>query len=296
MNNAANPYQVQAVQTVTGSNDTFWSGLMILLQNPFVEKLLDILAAIMITAVLIMVSRWIAWFIKRRITKSIVSRNQESIDKVWTLVGDLVFYGMSAFSIYIWFKAVGMDIGLLMWWLSIGVWFAFREILSNMIAWLMVFSTKEFKIGDVIAISGKVEHPDNKEILFGKIEEITIRYVVVRTFDLRRVVIPSLKFITATVKTYTSEDVVRDEIDFILDIASDISKVGQVIIQAINTLPQISKPEYTEIIVTGYDTKQLKCKAIYAFNPRAGVMNHVVKSKVLAKIVETARVTEFKIV
>jgi hypothetical protein len=33
---------------------------MILLQNPFVEKLLDILAAIMITAVLIMVSRWIA--------------------------------------------------------------------------------------------------------------------------------------------------------------------------------------------------------------------------------------------
>jgi len=296
MNNAANPYQVQAVQTVTGSNDTFWSGLMILLQNPFVEKLLDILAAIMITAVLIMVSRWIAWFIKRRITKSIVSRNQESIDKVWTLVGDLVFYGMSAFSIYIWFKAVGMDIGLLMWWLSIGVWFAFREILSNMIAWLMVFSTKEFKIGDVIAISGKVEHPDNKEILFGKIEEITIRYVVVRTFDLRRVVIPSIKFITATVKTYTSEDVVRDEIDFILDIASDISKVGQVIIQAINTLPQISKPEYTEIIVTGYDTKQLKCKAIYAFNPRAGVMNHVVKSKVLAKIVETARVTEFKIV
>jgi small-conductance mechanosensitive channel len=160
----------------------------------------------------------------------------------------------------------------------------------------MVFSTKEFKIGDVIAISGKVEHPDNKEILFGKIEEITIRYVVVRTFDLRRVVIPSIKFITATVKTYTSEDVVRDEIDFILDIASDISKVGQVIIQAINTLPQISKPEYTEIIVTGYDTKQLKCKAIYAFNPRAGVMNHVVKSKVLAKIVETARVTEFKIV
>lgn len=87
---------------------------MILLQNPFVEKLLDILAAIIITAFLIMISKWIAAFIKRRITKSIISRHQESVDKVGTLVGDLVFYGMSAFSVYIGFKAVGMDIGLLM--------------------------------------------------------------------------------------------------------------------------------------------------------------------------------------
>jgi len=74
---------------------------MILLQNPFVDKLIDILGAIIITAVLIMVSRWIANFIKKRITKSIVSRNQESIDKVGNLVSDLVFYGMGAFSIYI---------------------------------------------------------------------------------------------------------------------------------------------------------------------------------------------------
>jgi small-conductance mechanosensitive channel len=118
-----------------------------------------------------------------------------------------------------------------------------------MIAGVMIFSTKEFKIGDIVAISGKVEHPDKKEILFGKIEEITIRYVVVRTFDLRRVVVPSIKFITATVKTYTSEDVIRDELEFTLDIGSDIHKAAEVLIQAINTLSCISKPEYTEVIV-----------------------------------------------
>jgi len=297
MNNAANPYQVQNVETTAQWADTFWSGLMILLQNPFVDKLIDILGAIIITAVLIMVSRWIANFIKRRITKSIVSRNQESIDKVGNLVSDLVFYGMSAFSIYIGFKAVGMDIGLLMGWLSIGIWFAFREILSNMIAGIMIFSTKEFKIGDIIAISGKVEHPNGeKDFLFGKIEEITIRYIVVRTFDLRRVVIPSLKFITATVKTYTSEDVVRDEVDFILDMSSDVAKATELLKQAINTLPQISRPEYTDVVVVGYDTKILKMKAIYGFDPNAGMMNHSMKSLVLSKIVETAKGTEFKII
>lgn len=296
MNNAANPYQVQTVESTAQWADTFWSGIMILLQNPFVEKLLDILAAILITAVLIMVSRWIANFIKRKITKSIVSKHQESVDKVGTLVGDLVFYGMSAFSVYIWFKAVGMDIGLLMWWLSIGIGFAFREILSNMIAGVMIFSTKEFRIGDIIQLSGKVEHPDKKEVLFGKIEEITIRYVVIRTFDLRRVVVPSLKFITATVKTYTSEEVVRDEVDFTLDISSDIPHAIDILKQAVNTIPQISKPEYTDIVVTGYDTKLLKMKAIYAFDPNAWLMYHSVKSLILAKIVETARGNEFKIV
>ena len=76
-----NPYQVQTVET-TQSADTFGSGFMILLQNPFVDKLLDILIAILVTAVLIVISKWIASFIKRRITKSIVSRHQESVDKV----------------------------------------------------------------------------------------------------------------------------------------------------------------------------------------------------------------------
>ena len=291
-----NPYQVQTVET-TQSADTFGSGFMILLQNPFVDKLLDILIAILVTAVLIVISKWIASFIKRRITKSIVSRHQESVDKVWTLVSDLVFYAMTAFSIYIGFKTVGMDIGLLMGWLSIGIWFAFREILSNMIAGVMIFSTKEFKIGDIVGISGKVEHPnDQKDFLFGKIEEITMRYIVVRTFDLRRVVVPSLKFITATVKTYTSEDVVRDEVDFILDMASDIHKATDILKQAVNTLSQISKPEYTDIIVVWYDTKILKMKAIYAYDPNAWAMNHSIKSLVLAKIVDTAKATEFKVV
>lgn len=133
----------------------------------------------------------------------------------------------------------------------------------------MIFTTKEFKIGDIVQVSGKVEHPDDKEILFGRIEEIAIRYVVVRTFDLRRVVVPSLKFISATVKTYTSEDVIRDEVAFTIDIASDIPKTIETVKNAINELSYISKKDYTDVIVASYDQKQIKLKAIYAYDPNA---------------------------
>lgn len=114
----------------------------------------------------------------------------------------------------------------------------------------MIFSTKEFKIGDIVQVSAKVEHPDKKEVLFGRIEEITIRYIVVRTFDLRRVVIPSMKFVSSTVKTYTSEDIIRDEVDFTVDISSDMTKTIETLKKAVNELPYISNKDYTDVVVT----------------------------------------------
>ena len=159
----------------------------------------------------------------------------------------------------------------------------------------MIFSTKEFKIGDIVQVSAKVEHPDKKEVLFGRIEEITIRYIVVRTFDLRRVVIPSLKFVSSTVKTYTSEDIIRDEVDFTVDISSDITKTIDTLKKAVNELPYISNKDYTDIVLTGYDTKLIKMQCIFAFDPNAGVLNHSVDSAVLQKIIETLREKEFKI-
>lgn len=159
----------------------------------------------------------------------------------------------------------------------------------------MIFSTKEFKIGDIVQVSAKVEHPDKKEVLFGRIEEITIRYIVVRTFDLRRVVIPSLKFVSSTVKTYTSEDIIRDEVDFTVDISSDITKTIDTLKKAVNELSYISNKDYTDVVLTGYDTKLIKMQCIFAFDPNAGTLNHSVDSAVLQKIIETLREKEFKI-
>lgn len=280
----------------TGSSlGDFGSGLAILYENPFVMKLIQVLLAIVVTGILLFLSKFIASIIKNKINKHFKFRHQESVDKVANLVGDLVFYAMSVFSLFIGFKIVGIDFSLLMGGISIGIWFAFREVLSNLVAGLMIFSTKEFKIGDIVNVSAKVEHPDKKESLFGRIEEITIRYIVVRTFDLRRVVIPSLKFVSSTVKTYTSEDIIRDEVDFTIDIASDITKTIETLKTAVNELPYISNKDYTDIVVTGYDMKIIKMQCVYAFDPNAGALNHTVGGAVLQKIVETLRPKWFKI-
>lgn len=292
---SANLYGQATTQSSSSDIGSFGEGLAILYQNPFVFKLIQVLGAIVVTGLLFFVSKWISGVIRTKITKHFTVRHPESVEKIAGLVSDLVFYAMGFFSLFIGFKIVGVDLDLLMWWLSIGIWFAFREILSNLVAGLMIFTTKEFKIGDIVQVSGKVEHPDDKEILFGRIEEIAIRYVVVRTFDLRRVVVPSLKFISATVKTYTSEDVIRDEVAFTIDIASDIPKTIETVKNAINELSYISKKDYTDVIVASYDSKQIKLKAIYAYDPNAWAINHTVAGAVLQKIVEVLRPSGFKL-
>ncbi|HCB51916.1 TPA: hypothetical protein DEP21_05130 [Patescibacteria group bacterium] len=47
------------------------------------------------------------------------------------------------------------------------------------------------------------------QLYFGRIEEITIRYTVIRTLDLRQVIIPNMTLISTPIKTFSSEDLVK---------------------------------------------------------------------------------------
>ncbi|MBU0626136.1 mechanosensitive ion channel family protein [Patescibacteria group bacterium] len=47
------------------------------------------------------------------------------------------------------------------------------------------------------------------QLYFGRIEEITIRYTVIRTLDLRQVVIPNTTLISTPIKTFSAEELVR---------------------------------------------------------------------------------------
>lgn len=105
----------------------------------------------------------------------------------------------------------------------------------------------------------------------GKIEEITIRYIVLRTFDLRRVVIPNINFISTQVKTYTSEDTIRYDTIFIIPGDSDLEKAKSLIIDKINTLEFISNPELTQILVEKFDDKHITLKILYSFNPNCNI-------------------------
>lgn len=97
-----------------------------------------------------------------------------------------------------------------------------------MFAGIMVLTNNDYKLGDIIV----VDDGDNE--YFGRIEEITIRYTVIRTFELRKVIVPNLTMITKPVKTYDAEEVIRLDFTFTIHFDSPMPESLQIIKDAIN--------------------------------------------------------------
>lgn len=59
---------------VTTTTKGFWSVLMAIYQNPIVSKIIAIVGAVIVTFLLLAVSRIIATYIKNKITQSFVAK------------------------------------------------------------------------------------------------------------------------------------------------------------------------------------------------------------------------------
>jgi len=71
--------------------------------------------------------------------------------------------------------------------------FTAQQTLSNLIAGFQIAFTQPFRIDDVVIVEGE----------WGKIEEITLTYVVVRIWDQRRLVLPISYFLTTPFQNWT---------------------------------------------------------------------------------------------
>lgn len=74
--------------------------------------------------------------------------------------------------------------------------FAARPVLSNLIAGVQLAVTQPIRIGDSVIVEGE----------FGSIEDITSTYVVVKVWDLRRLIVPLTHFIEKPFQNWTRDD------------------------------------------------------------------------------------------
>jgi len=246
------------------------------IEPTMIEKFMDsaiisygikIIGAIAVIILLLLISKIIAWWIKRYILQTTDDKNKHA-EKIAKLMHDISFYVLVIFSFFIGFEMVGFNVGLIVWGISFGVWLAFKEILGNMVAGIMILYTKEFKLWDIIEI-----HAD--QVYFGKIEEITIRYTIIRTIDLRSVVIPNMTLISTPIKTFSSESLIKLIIPFWAHYDSDILKVIEVMKQAANKFDFVKDKENTKVFLSDYLDSSIEFKAIISFDPNCGILPYV---------------------
>jgi len=276
MNTAVNTAQ----NVWQGALDTSLSLMQKLYDNPFISGFISLLLAIFLSVILIIFSRIVAAIIKNRIAKTFVATQWENMKKMSVLIWDIVFYAMSFLSIYISFSVAGIDIGLLMWWITIWVGFAFRQTLTNMISGIVIFSTEEYKLGNIVELSMWGTQ-------YGVIEEVNMKNIVLRSFDMRKIVIPNEKFLQQSIRTYRpDEDFLRIEITAPVDVNLDINLVLQQTLAQMTAYAFILKKEYNQVLVDSFDDKHVKLKITFFYNPSAWYPAEVLKSVVQAGLLE----------
>ncbi len=114
---------------------------------------------------------------------------------------------------------------------SVAIGFAFKDILQNWLAGLLILLRKPFEINDQIEVAGFV----------GTVEGIETRATLIKTFDGQRVVIPNSDIYTNAVLVKTAFDKRRSQYDVGIGYGDDIEQACEVIRKAVAEIAEIEK-------------------------------------------------------
>ena len=121
---------------------------------------------------------------------------------------------------------------------GVAIGFAFRDILQNFLAGILILLTEPFRIDDQIVFK-------NFE---GTVENIETRATTIQTYDGRRIVIPNAELFTNTVTVNTAFDKRRMEYDISIGYGDNIDHAKQLILEAMYSVNEVLKDPGPDVL------------------------------------------------
>lgn len=112
---------------------------------------------------------------------------------------------------------------------SVAIGFAFKDILQNWLAGLLILLRQPFNINDQIEVKG----------FEGTVERIETRATIIRTYDGQRIVIPNSDIYTNAVIVKTAHENRRSQYDVGIGYGDDIERACEVIREAVGKLSEV---------------------------------------------------------
>jgi small-conductance mechanosensitive channel len=147
---------------------------------------------------------------------------------------------------------------------SIAIGFAFKDILQNWLAGLLILLRQPFRQGDQIVV-GKHE---------GTVERIEARATLITTYDGKRVIIPNSSVYTEAVTVNTAFERRRSEYDVGIGYGDDLAKACQVIRGALKDVPGISDNPAPEAIPWEFAGSTVNIRVRWWTEPQQSDMVH----------------------
>lgn len=156
---------------------------------------------------------------------------------------------------------------------SVAIGFAFRDILQNFLAGILILFTEPFRIGDQIIV-GTYE---------GTVEDIQIRATLMRTYDNRRVVIPNGDLFTDSVTVNTAYQYRRSEYDVGIGYSDSIEEAQALCLTVMSEIEGVLDDPAPDTFMTEMGDSAVVFRVRWWTDPRQGEVLKV-QDKVLRTI------------
>lgn len=141
---------------------------------------------------------------------------------------------------------------------SVAIGFAFKDILQNWLAGLLILIRQPFQIGDEIVVTAYE----------GIVVGIDTRTTVIRTYDGRRVLLPNSDVYTNAVTVNTAYDLRRSEYDVGIGYGDDIPRACDVLLEAVRGAEGVEGRPAPDVIPWSIDPSWVRLKVRWWTNSR----------------------------
>ena len=241
--------------------------------NGTIAMLPNLVVALIVFVIFYLIGREIKWLVRRITTKHRQARNLGLVlgrlsQGIIILVGLFI-----ALSIVIPSFKAG-DLIQLLGISGVAIGFAFRDILQNFLAGILILLTEPFRIGDQIIVK-------NFE---GTVEEIQTRATTIKTYDGRRIVIPNSELFTESVTVNTAFDCRRLQYDVGIGYGDDIDRAKELMLEAIASVDEVLTDPAPDVLVVELAESTVNIRVRWWINPprRADALDS--RDKVLTAI------------
>lgn len=227
--------------------------------NEFWHVILAFIPKLFVAAVIFLIFYIIGYFLRRLFRRKLINKLKSSI--VATFTGEVLFWiaimvGLLAAAGALGFKNIagsllaGAGISALIFG------FAFKDILENFLAGFIIAVQKPFKVGDIIEVQS----------FKGPVRALELRSTQMRLADGRDIWIPNALIVKGVLTNYTRDGLLRHEFVVTLSMTSDIEKARNLILDFIDTMPNVLKKPTANVLVDEITSGGVKIRILFWIN------------------------------
>ena len=201
-----------------------------------IRNLPNILMGIVVFIAMIYISKWLGKGIK----KLLVKRGRDNFGEIlggflrWTLtlVGLMLALTIMSPNLNPADLIAGLGVS------SVAIGFAFKDILQNWLAGILILMRQPFELGDQIVVNG----------FEGSVERIETRATIIRQYDGQRIVVPNSEIYTNSVKVITANELIRSQYDIGLGYDQPREKAFEILRDTIKNTKGVSGERPIDIL------------------------------------------------